>query len=46
MPGDAAITDYTWTFNDGNPPVMAMLLIIIYSTMDRKHFGFDPVLNK
>ncbi len=27
-PGDGAITDYTWTFNDGNPPVTGNASIV------------------
>ena len=45
VPGDAAITDYTWTFNDGNPPVSGNASINhIFNNGSQALQVFDPVL--
>lgn len=45
VPGDGAITDYTWTFNDGNPPVSGNASIThTYNNGTQALQVFAPVL--
>lgn len=45
IPGDGAITDYTWTFNDGNPPVTGNASIShVYNNATSILKIFTPVL--